>query len=100
MPAARPRRTGPGTAKLFSGHATGLLVQLPDWRYPVVIDTAAGTIQYDNYNEHWGKQAELNRLLQAYACEKAELEARKKGYAVSEQLLQDGSIRVQIVTAP
>jgi len=68
--------------------------------YPVVVDTAAGTIQYDNYNEHWGKQAELNRLLQAYACEVAKLEARKKGYAVSEQLLQDGSIRVQIVTAP
>ena len=91
---------GHGTAKLFSGHSTGLLVRLPSWRYPVVIDTAAGTIQYDNYNELWGKQAELNRLLQAYACEVAKLEARKKGYAVSEQLLQDGSIRVQIVTAP
>jgi hypothetical protein len=80
--------------------ATGLLVQLPGWRYPVVVDTASGTIQYDNYNEHWGKQVELNRLLQAYACEVAKLEARKKGYAVSELLLQDGSIRVQIVTAP
>jgi hypothetical protein len=89
-----------GTAKLFSRPATGLLLQLPGWRYPVVVDTASGTIQYDNYNEHWGKQAELNRLLQAYACEVAKLEARKKGYAVSEQLLQDGSIRVQIVTAP
>ena len=89
-----------GTAKLFTSQATGLLVQLPGWRYPVVIDPAAGTVQFDNYNERWGKQSELNRLLQAYACEKAKLEARKKGYAVSEQLLQDGSIRVRIVTAP
>jgi hypothetical protein len=87
-----------GTAKLFSSQASGLLVQLPDWRYPVVVDTASGTVQFDNFNEHWGRQAELDRFLQAYACEKAKLEARKKGYAVSEQLLQDGSIRVQIVT--
>ena len=27
-----------GTAQLFSGQATGLLVQLPGWQYPVVID--------------------------------------------------------------
>jgi hypothetical protein len=31
------------------------------------------------------------------AFEKAKLEARKQGYAVSEQALADGSIRVQIV---
>jgi hypothetical protein len=37
-----------GTAKLFSGEATGLLVQLPGWRYPTVIDTLTGTINYDN----------------------------------------------------
>ena len=29
-----------GTATLFSGEATGLLVKLPDWLYPVVLDTA------------------------------------------------------------
>jgi hypothetical protein len=27
-----------GTHKLFSGQATGLAVQLPDWRYPVVCE--------------------------------------------------------------
>ena len=31
-----------GTAKLYAGDATGLIVQLPGWRYPVVIDTQAG----------------------------------------------------------
>jgi hypothetical protein len=32
-----------------------------------------------------------------YAVEKAALEARKQGHAVSEQVLQDGSIRHTIV---
>lgn len=86
-----------GTAQLFSGAASGLLVQLPGWQYPAVIDPLTGTVRYDNYEGAWGDQAHLNRFLQLYAVEKAKLEARKKGYAVSEQALQDGSIKVQIV---
>ena len=31
-----------GTAKLFSGQATGLLVNLPGWQFPVVSDVASG----------------------------------------------------------
>jgi hypothetical protein len=31
------------------------------------------------------------------AVEKAKIEARKKGYTVSEQALQDGSIKVQLI---
>ncbi len=85
-----------GTAELFSGEATGLIVQLPDWQYPAVIDTLTGVVRYDNYNGHWGDQAQLDRFLQAYAVEKAKLEARKKGYRVTEQTLQDGSIKVQL----
>ena len=38
-----------GTDQLFSGQATGLLVQLPGWQYPAVIDTLSGTVHYDNY---------------------------------------------------
>jgi hypothetical protein len=86
-----------GTAQLFSGEATGFIVQLPDWQYPVVIDTLTGAVRYDNYNGHWGDQQHLNRLMQMYSVEKAKLEARKKGYQVNEQALQDGSIRVQII---
>ena len=41
----------------------------------------------------------LDRFLQIYAVEKAKLEARKKGYAVTEQALGDGSIRLQVVEA-
>ena len=32
-----------GTAALFEGQATGLLVKLPGWLYPVVCDTANAT---------------------------------------------------------
>jgi hypothetical protein len=87
-----------GTAQLFSGEATGLLVQLPGWRYPVVLDTQKGTASYDHFSGRWGEPAQLDHFLQAYAVELARLEARKKGYAVSEQTLQDGSIRLQILT--
>ena len=86
-----------GTAKLFSGEATGLVVQLPDWQYPAVIDTQTGQVQYDNFEGNWGDQRHLDRLMQTYAVEKARLEARKKGYQVNEQQLQDGSIKLQII---
>src|SRR4051812_23208478 len=74
-----------GTATLYSGEANGLLVQLPDWQFPIVIDTLTGTVRFDNYQGHWGDQAHLARFLQIYAVEKAKQEARKKGYPVSEQ---------------
>jgi len=86
-----------GTARLYSGEATGLLVQLPGWQYPVVIDLATGEVRYDNFGGRWGEQSQLDRFLQLYAVEKTRLEARKKGYQVSEQTLQDGSIRLQII---
>jgi hypothetical protein len=86
-----------GTARLYSGAATGWLVQLPGWQYPVVLDPATGEVQYDNYQGHWGEQAQLDRFLQLYAVEKTKLEARKKGYPVTEQTLPNGSIRLQII---
>jgi hypothetical protein len=85
-----------GTAQLFSGEASGLLIQLPGWQYPAVIDTVTGTVRYDNFNGRWGDQKELDLLIQRYSVEVAALEARKRGYSVSEQALEDGSIRLQI----
>ena len=84
------------TVRLFNATATGLCVQLPSWQYPVVCNIQTGQVQYDNYNGHWGEQARLNAFLQAYAVEKAKIEARKKGHSVSETRLQDGSIRVTV----
>jgi hypothetical protein len=85
-----------GTAQLYSGQASGLLVRLPDWLYPVVIDTATGQARYDNYGGAWGDEQHLHRFLQAYVVERARIEARKKSYLTTEQYLADGSIIVDI----
>ena len=87
---------GHKTVRLFSATATGLCVQLPAWNYPVVCNLQTGQLQYDNYGGHWGEQKHLNSFLQAYAVEKARIEARKKGHRVSECKLEDGSIRVTV----
>jgi hypothetical protein len=84
------------TVRLFNATATGLCVQLPGWQYPVVANLQTGQVQFDNYGGHWGEQSRLNQFLQAYAVEKAKIEARKKGHSVTEARLQDGSIRVTV----
>ena len=88
-----------GTARLYSSQATGQIVQLPGWTYPVVIDTEKRQISMDTYAGAWGDQKELDKLMQAYACEKAKLEARKQGHSVTEQTLADGSIKLTIQVA-
>ena len=85
-----------GTAQLFSSSATGLIVNLPGWRYPAVFDTQSGQARYDNYGGRWGEQVQLDRFLQGYAVEKAKLEARKKGHTVTEQSQADGSINLTV----
>ncbi len=44
----------------------------------------------------WGDQAQIDRLLQMYAVEKAKLEANRRGHTVTEQALSDGSIKLTI----
>ena len=85
-----------GTTRLFSGEATGLAVQLPDWQYAVVADLATGQLRYDNFGGRWGDQQHLDRFLQAYAIEKCRLEAQKKGHVVTEQQLADGAVKLTI----
>lgn len=88
-----------GTAKLYSSEATGLIVNLPNWHYPVVVNTTTGQIDYDNFEGYWGAEAELHKLLQAYAVEKARIEARKAGHTITEQSLTDGSIKLTVQVA-
>lgn len=87
------------TVRLFSAEASGLAVELPKWRYPVVCQTDTGQLQYDNFGGRWGEQSQLDRFLQAYAVELVKLQARKQGQTATEQPLADGSIRVQIAVA-
>ncbi|MCH8148685.1 MAG: DUF1257 domain-containing protein [Planctomycetes bacterium] len=85
-----------GTARLFSGEATGLIVKLPDWQYPVVFNTSTGEAKYDNYNGRWGDQKQLDQFLQIYAVEATKIQARKKGHSVTETQLADGGIKLTV----
>ena len=84
------------TVRLFNAEVTGLSVQLPDWRYPVVCQLNTGQVQYDNFGGRWGEQRHLDRLKQFYAVEKTRIEARRQGHFVTERLLDDGSILLQV----
>jgi hypothetical protein len=88
-----------GTARLFADSATGLIVKLPGWHYPVVADLGTGELKFDNYQGAWGKQEELEQLLQAYAVEKAKIEARRAGHTVTEQAMDNGSIKLAVHVA-
>jgi hypothetical protein len=43
-------------AGFVSGEASGLLVQLPGWQFPAVIDPTSGAVQFDNYGGVWKGQ--------------------------------------------
>jgi hypothetical protein len=85
-----------GSTRLFSESVTGLAVKLPGWHYPIVCQLDTGQVQFDNFGGSWGDGRELDRFLQTYAIEKARIEARKKGYSVTEQPLNDGSVKLTI----
>lgn len=85
-----------GTFRLFTTEATGLGVELPGWRYPVVCQTDTGELKYDSFQGRWGEQIQLDRFLQSYAVEKAKAEARRKGHTCTEQTLADGSIKLTV----
>jgi hypothetical protein len=85
-----------GETTLFSSSAVGWAVRLPEWRYPIVCHVATAKIAFDNFEGRWGDPKQLDRFLQGYAVEKARIEARRKGYTVTEQSLADGSIKLTI----
>ena len=85
-----------GATKLFTNSANGWAVRLNEWRYPVVADVNTGKLAYDNYGGRWGKQNRLDEFLQTYAVEKARREAHLKSHSVTEQTLDDGSIRLTV----
>ena len=85
-----------GIHQLFTSSAQGWGISLRGWQYPVVCQTESGSLKYNNYGGLWGQQAELDRFLQLYAIEKTKLEARSKGYSVTEQSLADGSVKLTV----
>jgi hypothetical protein len=85
-----------GMFQLYTRFEEGLGIELPHWTYPVVANTDTGQLRYDNYEGRWGSQEFLDQFLQMYAVEKAKLEARKKGHAVTEQWLGNGSVKLTV----
>lgn len=47
------------SVKFFSSQEEGMRVDIPGWKYPVVIDEK-GHVRYDNYNGEWGDIEKLN----------------------------------------
>lgn len=85
-----------GKATLFETEVEGWLVEFPDWMFPTVCNLESGEVRYDNYGGSWGDEKYLDQFVQTYSIEKATLEARKKGYSVYEQPLEDGSVKLNI----
>ncbi len=86
-----------GTHTLYNSKEEGLSVNLPDWRFPVVIK-ADGSIAFDNYKGAWGDISVLNKLRQIYASEVTKFEFMLQGLSVYEEANQDGSLTLTVET--
>ena len=85
-----------GTFELYNSTETGWAVNLRDWKYPVICKVETGELAYDNYENRWGDQKRLGELIQRYAVEKTKIEARRRGHSVTEQKLDDGSVKLTV----
>jgi hypothetical protein len=88
-----------GKGDLFSADSKqleGLIVKLPGWRFPVIINTSTGEASYDDYQGRWGDVAHLNRFRQLYATHKATIEAQRKGWLVQRTQASNGTIKLQV----
>jgi hypothetical protein len=68
--------------KLFDGTykaKQGIIVKLPQWRYPILIDLEEGKIYYDNYDGRWGDTLYLDLFKTGYNAGKL-LKAIEKRY--------------------
>lgn len=74
--------------RLYQGdtvYKDGVMVQFPEWEYPVIFESN-GNVAYDNYNGAWGKQADLDALLQRYTVEENIQLAEDNGWLVNESM--------------
>jgi len=80
--------------QLYSEKVEGLAVELPGWRYPIVVDLEKEKVKYDNFNGRWGQIEELTKLEQAYQTEHILKTARDSCMfsRIDEISQKDGSI--------
>lgn len=60
------------------------------------LNLPTGEMKMDDFGGRWGDRRHLDKFLQMYAVEKARIEARKRGHALTEATLPDGSIKLTI----
>lgn len=79
-----------GQHKFYDGKVhRGMLVQLPEWRHPIVINNE-GVALMDNYGGQWGKDIELHKFEAAYGVEAAlQAVAEQPTWAVQELMQVD-----------
>ena len=83
-----------GTHKMFDGQTVvGYGVKLPAWKYPAYV-REDGKVVYDNYNEAWGKQVELDKLIQRYSVLQTVDTARSEGYLCAQNTLENGDVEI------
>jgi hypothetical protein len=70
---------GEGNYKLYSSEETGLGIQIPGWRYPIIIK-GDGTVAFDDFRGHWGNRADIEKLRAEYALEAARMAAEAQGW--------------------
>ena len=91
-------KEGKHIVDLYSGQAEAdASFQLPGWRYRVAVNLKTGTAAFDNYGGCWGKQEELDRLVQEYTLQVAEHEAGvqeliMRGWIASRVQQADGMV--------
>ena len=72
-----------GTFELYNSTETGLGIELPRWRYPIVANLESGDLRFDHYEGRWGDREYLDQFLQRYCVEAATIAARKEGHSVN-----------------
>jgi len=73
------RWLGHGQHQLYQASEIGHGLHITGWRYPVVL-RAEGSLAFDNYNGHWGRTSDLDRLAAEYRCQAALQAASQLGW--------------------
>jgi hypothetical protein len=85
---------GMGTHNLYgSNRETGYGFKLEGWRHTIVWKEATGELAMDKYGNA-ATADKIEKLQAYYGAEEAKIEALQKGFAVTEQIAENGNIEL------
>ena len=70
--------------KLFDSRETGLGIQIPGWKFPVVVQQD-GALKFDDYGGRWGNLADIDKLKQGYTVAVLTKAAQRQGHRVTQR---------------